>query len=98
MDKACVSCSVNMGRFLSSPRSQAPPGDGLPGTFSVQNVGMPSSDHDGFLVMPWSMLMKMARLAPSASCRSCGMTLGLWTQMELLMLDGNSLAYMFATS
>src|SRR5262249_51711556 len=68
------------------------------GTFSVTNVGRPSSDQFGRFAAPWSMLMKMARLAPSLSCKSCGMTVGLCTQMQLLTLDGSILEYIVATS
>ena len=44
------------------------------------------------------MLMKMARLAPSLSCNSCGTTLGENTQMAVLHDDGSSFDHMVATS
>jgi hypothetical protein len=68
------------------------------GTFSVAKAGRPSSDQLGALVMPWSMLMKMARLAPSLSCNSCGTTLGENVQTALPHDAGSSFAHMPATS
>ena len=63
-----------------SSRSPAVPSAG---SFSVQYAGRPSSAQVGALVTPWSMLMKMARLAPSLSCNSCGTTDGLNVQTNL---------------
>src|SRR5579871_1641778 len=44
------------------------------------------------------MLMKMARLAPSLSCNSCGTTLGENTQMAVLHDEGSNFDHIVATS
>src|ERR1700722_15104331 len=68
------------------------------GTFSVANTGRPGRLQFGALVPPFSPLMKMALLAPSLSCKSCGTTLGLHVHTALPQEIGSSLAHMPATS
>src|SRR5690242_18187740 len=68
------------------------------GSFSVGNAGRPNSDQFGDLVMPWSMLMKMARFAPSLSCNSCGTTLGEKAQTAQPHEAGSSFDHMVAMS
>jgi hypothetical protein len=50
------------------------------GSFSVSCTGRPSSFQTGIFTAPWSMLMKIARLALSWSWRSCGIVVGLADQ------------------
>src|SRR5262245_43822394 len=68
------------------------------GSFSVGMAGRPRSDQLGALAAPWSMLMKMARLAPSLSWRSWGTTEGLKAQKARFHEAGRSFDHMVATS
>ena len=58
----------------------------------MTKAGRPSSDQLGLLAAPWSMLMKMARLAPSLSCRSSGITVGLKAQTAFIQAGAGVVA------
>src|SRR5438067_13604163 len=72
------------------------------GTFSVGNSGRPRSCQLGALVMApcdgEPICRKIARLEPSCSCRSLGITVGEHVQMALPQEWGRSLLHITATS